>query len=85
MIGFKIIDFLNTNLTNIIIRTEEKITKEEFPKKIKKTLNESLEYIKTNEPLLKKLISEKLIIFLNSLIKIQINEEINYLLQVLKI
>jgi len=81
LIGFKIIDFLNTNLNNIIIRTKKKITKEEFPKKIKKTLDKTLEYIKTNEPLLKKLISEKLIIFLNSLIKIQINEEINYLLQ----
>lgn len=81
LIGFKIIDFMNRNLTNIITRTEKKIRKEDFPKKTKQILSDVLEYIKTNESLLKKLITEKLIIFLNSLLKIQINEEIDYLLQ----
>jgi len=81
LIGFKIIDFINMNLTNIITRTEKKIRKEDFPNKTKEILNNTLEYIKTNQSLLKKLITEKLIIFLNSLLKIQINEEIDYLLQ----
>lgn len=80
--GFKITRFIETNINSIIINTKTKLGDSDIPKKIKDNMSSSFDYLlrPENETLAKKVIIEKLIIFMNSYIKIQINEEINDLL-----
>jgi hypothetical protein len=80
-IGYKIIELIDGKLIDIINETSIKLSKKDIPKKALKNINSSLDYLKKNKPLLKKVITEKMIIFLNSYIKIQINDEIISLLQ----
>jgi hypothetical protein len=83
LITFKIIElFTNTNIRHIITETQEKLKISEIPNQILTALNDSFSYLLESgkESLLKKVIVEKLIIFINSYISLQINEEINKIL-----
>lgn len=81
IIGYKIIELIDDKSNNIIDKAFEKLSKKDIPKKALKNINTTLDYLKKNKSLLKKVITEKLIIFLNSYIKTQINKEINLLLK----
>ena len=83
LIAFKIINLLDkTNFDEIIRKTEEKLIKEKIPTKTLQIFNETFLYLlkAENINLLKKIMVEKLIIFINSYLKIQINREVNNLL-----
>lgn len=83
LMAFKIFNFLDkSRLDNIITKTQTKLNEDEIPKKIMQTFDETFNYLmmSENELLLKKVIIEKLVIFLNSYVKIQINKEVNNLL-----
>lgn len=83
LIAFKIINFLGkANFDEIIRKTEEKLKKEKIPTKTLQIFNETFLYLLKTENinLLKKIMVEKLIIFINSYLKIQINREVNNLL-----
>ena len=81
----KIINFLTkSNFDNIITKTQTQLNndKDNIPGKVLQTFNETFAYLlkAENESLSKKVIVEKLIIFINSYIKIQVNKEVNDLL-----
>ena len=84
LIAFKIINLLDkTKLDNIITKTQNDIQKKgDIPQKILEIFDETFLYLKKaeNEALLKKVIVEKLIMFINSYIKIHVNKEVNELL-----
>ena len=83
LIAFKIFNFLDkSRVDNIITKTQSKLNEDEIPKKILQTFDETFNYLmmSENELLLKKVIIEKLVIFVNSYVKIQINKEVNNLL-----
>lgn len=83
LITFKIIKlFTDSDIIQIITKTKDKLKESEIPNQILTALNDSLEYLlkPVNKSLLKKVIVEKLIFFINSYINLQINEEINNIL-----
>jgi hypothetical protein len=83
LFGFKISELLNKNeYTNVILNTQTYLSNEAIPENKLNVLMESLNYLlkPENEDLLKKVVIEKIILFINSYIKIQVNQEINGLL-----
>lgn len=82
LVSYKIINTLTkTDFNEIINFTITKLDKSSIPQKTLDTIKKTLVYLMTNEELLKKVVIEKFIIFFNSFLKIQINQEINFLLQ----
>lgn len=82
MIAHKILIFIDdTKLDNIIINVQNEIIKQNIPKKKLQNIKETLDYLQKNKPLLKKVITDKFIIFLISYVKTLINNEINELIQ----
>ena len=81
IIGFKIMELIDGKLKDIIKNTIKNLHGKNIPDKIVKNIEKTLDYLEKNDILLKKVIIDKLIIFLNSYIKILINEEINSLVQ----
>lgn len=83
LLGYKISELLDrANYKNIIDVTKNYLLNEGISEKKLNLLMNSLDYLlkPENEELLKKVVIEKIILFINSYIKIQVNEEINGLL-----
>jgi hypothetical protein len=83
LLALKIINFLSkAKFDEIVQNTLNQLKKDNIPDKIMNVFQETFTYLTKaeNESLLKKVIIEKLIIFINSYIKIQVNKEVNNLL-----
>jgi hypothetical protein len=83
LLAFKIINLLSDpDINAIISNTQTKLKDSNVPKNILKSLDDGLNYLLKIENIIlaKNVIIEKLIIFMNSYIRMQINQEINDLL-----
>jgi hypothetical protein len=80
---YKIISLLSdTQMTRIVNETITQINSSNIPKKKKEEILSSLEFLNRdeNKELLKKILNEKIILYLNSLITIDSNNEISYII-----
>lgn len=79
---YKINLLMKIHMNNIIGKTDEYINNTMIPKKKKDEIKKSLEYLKRdeNKELLEKILMEKLILYLDSLITIDSNKEISYII-----
>jgi hypothetical protein len=84
LICHKIIESLDSKSLNSIINlTKKKLKEANIPEKIFNNINQTLDFLikPENVSLLKRVITDKLIIFINTLITIQSNQEINEIIQ----